>query len=260
MDALLEHACARQSAGRDDWAVEMQWRNLLFCHWPFRPRLLRPLAPAALEIDTFDGWAWIGIVPFHLTIRYRWMPLALSFPEVNVRTYVRRGDERGVWFLSLDAQSRLAAEVARWRHKLPYHPATIQMRALKSANPTVIHFESHRRSIFRRRSAVNAELKIDYSPRGEDFAAGQGSLEHWLVEHYQLFTADRRGRIARGRIDHAPWQLHSAEAEIATNSMLEPLGLALPDRAPLAHFSSAVNCIAWKLQWEQRISHRRRCC
>jgi uncharacterized protein YqjF (DUF2071 family) len=76
----------------------MRWRNLLFAHWPIEADELRPLIPPSLEIETFDGQAWIGIVPFHLTIRYRWMPLAVSFPEVNVRTYVRRGEQTGSGF------------------------------------------------------------------------------------------------------------------------------------------------------------------
>ena len=108
---------------RNDWSVAMCWRNLLLAHWPVRAHVLRPLIPAPLEIETFDGWAWIGIVPFHLTIRYRFMPFGLSFPEVNVRTYVRCGNESGVWFLSLDADSRLAVAVARHQYALPYHRA-----------------------------------------------------------------------------------------------------------------------------------------
>ncbi len=112
---------------RNDWSVAMCWRNLLLAHWPVRAHVLRPLIPAPLEIETFDGWAWIGIVPFHLTIRYRFMPFGLSFPEVNVRTYVRCGNESGVWFLSLDADSRLAVAVARHQYALPYHRGDIRM-------------------------------------------------------------------------------------------------------------------------------------
>jgi len=251
MDALMERHTAPILPSRDNFAVEMCWRNLLFCHWPIRAEALRRLIPPPLEIETFDGWAWIGIVPFHLTIRYRRIPLAISFPEVNVRTYVRHRDKSGVWFLSLHAESRLAVNVARWRYQLPYHLAKMSMHTRQSAEATAIHFESRRRSkrLGHGRAASKAALKIDYHPTGNQFTAEPGSLEHWLIERYQLFAADRHGNIASGRIHHPPWQLQTAEAEIAINSMLHPLGVTTPDTPPLLHFSRNVNCVAWKLRW-----------
>ena len=128
MDAQLTPAGNERALPSGPPTVYMSWQNLLFAHWPVKPEVLRPLIPVGLEIDTFDNWAWIGIVPFHLTIRYRGMPFALSFPEVNVRTYVKRGDQTGVWFLSLDAHSRLAVMAARNRYSLPYHFARMKMQ------------------------------------------------------------------------------------------------------------------------------------
>jgi uncharacterized protein YqjF (DUF2071 family) len=87
--------------------MAMEWHDLLFMHWPLPPATLRPLIPPALKLDTFDGWAWIGIVPFEMRgVRPRLAPSlpGLSrFCELNVRTYVTAGGKPGVWFFSLDA-------------------------------------------------------------------------------------------------------------------------------------------------------------
>src|SRR5262245_28486276 len=192
------------------WSVAMTWRDLLFAHWPIDARELRPLISEGLEIDTFEGQAWIGIVPFYLTIRYRWMPLALSFPEVNVRTYVRRGEQAGVWFLSLDAHSRLAVKVARRQYALPYHLARMRMRSEETAGGPRISLTSQRRF----ESRASASLDIAYRPIGEAFCPQPGTLEYWLTERYSLFAARPDGRVALGEIDHPPWQLQPAEADV----------------------------------------------
>jgi hypothetical protein len=247
MDTLLAQVTDRtRFPPRGRPVVEMTWRNLLFAHWAVRPEALRPLVPNGLEIDTFDSQAWIGIVPFHLTIRYRWMPFNMSFPEVNVRTYVRRGRQSGVLFLSLDAHSRLAVAVARKQYALPYHTAKINMRSDKTAAAQRIHFQSSRRSMW----PSDVTLDVKYSPQSECFRASSEMLENWLTERYCLFTANKHGRIGKAEIDHQPWQLQNAAATFATNTMLQPLGLKQPTEPPLLHFSRQVMCNAWSLRWE----------
>src|SRR5918992_4461493 len=109
------------------WALGMSWRDLLFMHWPVRADFLRPLVPPALKLDTFDGSAWVGVVPFRMTgVRPRFVPPVpgmSAFPELNVRTYVTPAatkEKPGVWFFSLDATNPLAVRAARWTYHLPY--------------------------------------------------------------------------------------------------------------------------------------------
>jgi uncharacterized protein YqjF (DUF2071 family) len=249
MQTLLEqHAVGLPNSSRDDWSVAMRWHDLLFAHWPIRPERLRSLIPAGLEIDTFDGWAWIGIVPFHMTgIRLRKMPelCSLAFPELNVRTYVRRrqrdGSEKsGVWFLSLDAASRFGVCVARNWYRLPYHLADIDF----DSDNDGYRFRNRRRA-----SPVNSgALELRYRPIGEACIAEIGTLEHWLVERHSLFAQCRSGRIACADIYHEPWQTQPAEAEIARNTMLAPLKISLPSDKPLLHFAKQVDAVAWTLQ------------
>ena len=106
------------------WVLAMQWHDLLFMHWPMAPAALRPLVPPPLELDTRDGTAWIGVVPFrmqgvhpHLMPNLPWIS---AFAELNVRTYVTIGGKPGVWFFSLDAANPLAVRAARLGFRLPY--------------------------------------------------------------------------------------------------------------------------------------------
>src|SRR5512145_2472407 len=112
--------------------MTMRWHDLLFLHWPLAPDVIRPMIPQGLELDTFEGSAWIGIVAFRTTgMRRRYFPrlAALGFGEINVRTYVWSPGRSGVWFFSVDAGSRLAVKAARLSYGLPYYDARISFRS-----------------------------------------------------------------------------------------------------------------------------------
>ena len=163
-----------------------------------------------------------------------------AFPELNVRTYVRVAGKPGVWFFSLDAQSPLAVAAARrWFH-LPYFRA--QMSLTRAPNGT-IHYRSKRTH----RNASAAELRVKYKPVGEVFQAAPGTIDHFLVERYCLYAARAR-RIYRGEIDHAPWPLQPAEAEIETNTMAFASGIILPGQQPLLHFAEYQDVKVWGLK------------
>src|SRR5262245_27389124 len=80
---------------REPWVMAQSWHDLLFAHWPVPAAVLRPLIPPSLGVDTFDGEAWIGVVPFRMSgVRPRYVPPLpdlSAFPELNVRTYVTDG-------------------------------------------------------------------------------------------------------------------------------------------------------------------------
>src|SRR5438093_1905363 len=105
------------------------WDDLLFAHWRLPAEAIRPFLPDGLELDTYDGDAWIGMTPFRVSgLRLRGLlplPRLSSFLELNVRTYVSARDRPGIWFFSLDASSTLAVEVSRRTYDLPYFRARI---------------------------------------------------------------------------------------------------------------------------------------
>jgi uncharacterized protein YqjF (DUF2071 family) len=224
------------------WVMRMRWVDLLFAHWPMAPEVLRPLIPADLEIDTFDGRAWLGIVPFRMEdVAPRGLPappIIGAFPELNVRTYVTHRDRPGVWFLSLDAASRLAVEGARrWFH-LPYVLADMTV----SEDDGVIEYRSVRRDD----RMPPARLVARYRATGPIERATAGSIEAWFTERWRLFALTPGGRIERTEIRHAPWPLQPASAEMdGTTALAAAHGLQLPNEAPHLRMSRRLDVVAW---------------
>jgi len=228
----------------------MIWHDLLFAHWPVDPSELREQLPPGLEIDTFDGQAWIGIVPFHMSgIRPRGLPSLpwlSAFPELNLRTYVVAEGKPGVWFLTLDATSRFTIGVARRFFHLPYRNARITCRPTPDG---WIDFRSRRCD----RHFPPAEFTAQYRPlpRRNGVSVAEFELEpltNWLTARFCLYSADDRGRLFRGEIDHAIWSLEPAEAIIEANTLARSLGIALPDCEPLLHFSRRIEAVAWTVE------------
>ena len=216
------------------WVQAQTWEALCFLHWPVDPEALRPLVPAPLQLETFAGSAWLGITPFRLSgLRLRGLPplpLASSFPELNVRTYVEHGGKAGIWFFSLDAGSRAAVESARRLYRLPYRHARM---AIERSGGWV-RFDSAR---------AGGVFSGRYRPAGERFTAEPGTLEHFLAERYCLYAHDRDG-LRRAEIHHPPWPLQPAEAELELNTMAP---VTLPDESPLAHFAERQDVVVWGL-------------
>jgi uncharacterized protein YqjF (DUF2071 family) len=223
--------------------MKQRWHDLLFAHWPVPVEQLRPLIPQALQIDTYEGHAWIGIVPFRMSgIRSRWLPALpwiSAFPELNVRTYVIANDKPGVWFFSLEAANPVAVAIARRWYYLPYFHARMSCRRQGNG----IAYESHRIH----RGAPPAAFVGHYCPVGKVFQAESGSLVYWLTERYCLYAVDARERVYRGEIDHPPWSLHVAEAEVGKETLTTPLGIQLPVSPPLLHFSRHQEVSVWPL-------------
>jgi uncharacterized protein YqjF (DUF2071 family) len=221
--------------------MAMDWSDLLFMHWPAPAEALRHLIPAGLDLDLFQGQAWIGVVPFRMSgVRPRFLPgfPGLSaFPELNVRTYVTRGGIPGVWFFSLDAANPVAVRGARRFFHLPYFDA--RMTASRPAEE--VRYHSRRTH----RGAAPAELQAVYSPTGPVYRATPGTLEDWLTARYCLYAADDEGGLFRTSIHHKPWRLQAAQAKVQINTMTQPLNISLPDVEPLLHFSEKTEVVAW---------------
>ena len=156
---------------RAPWVMTQSWHDLLFAHWRVDVAEMRRVVPAAFDLDLFDGEAWLGIVPFHMTnVGFRAMPPIpwnSAFPELNVRTYVRVADRPGVYFLSLDAVRWLAVAAARMLLNLPYYAADMRLE----------HDHAGLRYKSERRTNPRAQFEAAYEPLGTAFCATAGSIE-----------------------------------------------------------------------------------
>jgi uncharacterized protein len=228
---------------REPWIMTQTWHDLLFAHWPVDADRIASMLPASIELDTFGGAAWLGVVPFRMTNvaprAFPALPWLSAFPELNVRTYVRwRGERPGVLFMSLDAANPIAVWTARVLFHLPYYRARMRVERSQDA----IAYRSRRVG----RRDGDATLVATYGPVGPVYRAMPGSLEYFLTERYCLYTTDRRGRPLRVEIHHPPWRLQPAEAVFQANTMPQAAGLALPPGPPLLHFSRRQDAVAWR--------------
>lgn len=222
------------------WIMAQNWRDLLFAHWSVSAEALRKHIPKKLELELFDGQAWIGIVPFTMTgVRLRCtpsVPWLSEFPELNVRTYVSADGKPGVWFFSLDAANPIAVELARiWFH-LPYFHSRIK----STVGPEQVIYSSRRTDC----RGHGEQLEVIYSANGAPFKAQVGTLEYFLTERYCLYAEKADGTLLRGEIHHAPWNLQQASASFGTNTMTEKLGIEISG-PPVLHFSKLQEMIAW---------------
>lgn len=215
------------------WVMYQQWNDLLFAHWALPPEKLRPLVPRELELDLFEALAWVGVIPFWMSsVRFRGLPpipTAGTFPELNVRTYVRASrdpDKPGVYFFSLDAASVLAVLGARIGVGLPYFWADMAAEAVG---------EEIRYRSMRKQRPGPAELVARYRPTGPA-SQNKTDLERFVTERYCLYLV-RRGRVHRVQIHHLPWPLQPAEAEFQVNTMARVNGIELPLEQPILQFS-----------------------
>ena len=218
--------------------MRQRWSGLLFLHWPVESALITERLPQGLHVDTFDGMAWLGVVPFFMD---RVRPVGLPpvpwlswFMELNVRTYVHDAEGNpGVWFFSLDCNQPLAVEIARRAFHLPYQHAV--MRSARSGRR--ILYQSRRR-------AEDGNAVFEYEVPAKTAPAAEGSLEWFLVERYLLFSSDGNGGLFRGRVHHAPYQIARAGCSQWSAEPLRLNGFPVPVGPPTSMLTAATVDVA----------------
>jgi hypothetical protein len=201
---------------RPDQRVAMlqSWRDMLFLHRRVDQDALRKLLPKGLELDLWEGEAWIGLVPFRMEgirpAKLRAVPWLSAFPETNVRTYVTRNGQPGVWFFSLDAARWAACAFARTFYSLPYHHAMMQATRVGDE----LRYASRRARDFRAMVQIEAQVAGDPAP------AAPGTFEFWLVERYLLY-AERRGKLFNGRVFHEPYSIAPARVSLCEQTLTD---------------------------------------
>jgi uncharacterized protein len=222
--------------------MHQEWGKLLFMHWRIKENLLRPHVPASLEIDTYGDSAWIAIAPFTMWDIRAFPPFVPPVPgldsmhELNVRTYVHHNGVPGVWFLSLDANSKAAVLGARTLFHLPYYFADIELKGKYKLKYRL-----------KRRDEPSAAFKAEWSAGKALPQAQPGSREFFLTERYVLYTQFEH-ELFRARIHHEPWQLYEAELTTFASSMLEGKQIPHPKTQPILHHAEQVSVDIWPLE------------
>jgi len=228
------------------WLMRQRWNDLLFAHWPVPAASLAPLLPEGLEVDTFQGSAWLGVVPFWMDrIKIRGFPPipgSRTFPDLSLRTYVReeRTGTPGVYCLSLDANNLLTVMIRRAFFSLPTHWAEMRLEQRTTREFTIDS---------RRRFALQPVVfKAHYRGLGATWKLAEsrpGTIEHFLMERYCMFSSNRAGQPIRANLHHISYPLEEAEAEIEQNNLADALGICLPDHEPVLHYSRRLAVYVW---------------
>ncbi|RXI96264.1 DUF2071 domain-containing protein [Anaerobacillus alkaliphilus] len=232
-----------QEISQKTWIMQQTWKDLLFAHYPISPTILRPMIPSCFTLDTFEGTAWVSVVPFKMSkIRMRYLsklPLTPDFAELNVRTYVKFGNKPGVYFFSLDANSKIAVKAGNQFYHLPYYDADMSINQIEEW----VDFKSER---------IDPRVKSGlftgkYRPNGEVFTAKPDTIEHWLTERYVLYVTNGKN-VYEGNIHHNPWPLQPAYADIEVNSVAQSLGIPIEEPPAYLHYSNELKVVAWLLK------------
>jgi uncharacterized protein YqjF (DUF2071 family) len=210
-----------------------RWHNLLFAHWRVDPAAVADLLPAGLTLDTFDGSAWVGLIPFRITgLRPWWsppLPGLSSFNEINVRTYVHyRGRDPGVWFFSLDANSALAVNGARWLWKLNYYRARMKVERVGAT----MHYQANRRNRPEFAASITARIGglLGENEFGRPLPAGAalpGTLEHFLIERYILYSQMGASSLRKASVHHFPYRLRQVDLLSCDQTLTAAAGIPL---------------------------------
>jgi hypothetical protein len=226
---------------RAPWIGFQSWQQELFAHWPVDAEAVRSALPPGLELDTFDGQAWVGATPFIIRRSHVRglppLPPIAEYLELNLRTYVRRGGMAGVWFFSLEASSRTAVLGGRALYRLPYFVARMRMSEAGSGKGG-IEFES-------RRPDGRAAFLARYAPAGPPTLATPGSLDHFLFERYMLYAGLHRGGLLRAHVHHPPWRLQPAEAEVDAEGLLRAADVVADLQPALLHYIERQDTLIW---------------
>jgi uncharacterized protein YqjF (DUF2071 family) len=241
------------------WRWRQEWRDVLFVHWRVTAESLGPHLPPGLALDLWEGEAYVSAVAFRLEVRMRGLPAfwpVSNLLELNLRTYVRCGNEPGIFFLSMHADNRLAMAIARCLTPLPYAAARFSIApenrrvgpaALRPRRPTdCFGGPALASSLVPPYKCFRADTRsvelfcADFQPHGVSRESAANSLDAWLLERYRAFVRDRRGRLYRMAVEHPPWQWQDASLICSAPQLGESWGIDLEESYALSHYSDGL--------------------
>ena len=223
--------------------MTQQWQELLFAHWAYEPEVVQRLLPSGVELDTFEGKAYVGLVPFNMrNLRLRGLPpipTTSNFADVNVRTYVTSRGRSAVWFFSLDTQKLLPTLVARSAFKLPYCYGTTSVTLTGVGEGAILSSNVIRKWPNRSSSALAVRVGAPVQP---------GPLDNFLTSRWGLVSSSRGDRLWYGAVEHEAWPLHHAELLHLDDNLITAAGLPRPVGEPHLLFSPGVHTTIHSLE------------
>jgi hypothetical protein len=228
------------------WRMTQRWNDLLFAHWPVPATSIAPLLPAGLQVDTYQGSAWVSIIPFWIDrVKFRngtRLPTAEGIPALNLRTLVQGEKTKtpGFYAFSLDDCNLMTVMLGRGLLHLPYHWAKM---SFEQKTEREFAFSSRRR--FARQPVLFQARYRGLGPSRKLTEAHAGSFESFLLERNCLFSSNHRGELLRSNLHHISWPLEEAEAQIERNDLANAAGISLPRQEPVLHYMRRLAVYIW---------------
>lgn len=221
------------------WIIYQEWNDALFMHWKVDQKFLREMVPTKLELETFEDQYWVSIVVFRLEkARPRFLPhipVISNFHEINVRTYVRMGDKRGVYFLDIEAENWISCKLANAFSGLNYRKSTIERE--KNKNQIILSNSNSKR---------NFSMKLDYKIAEQMVL--KPSIVKSLTELYSVYV-ENNGKYKRFQVHHKEWDIYGIRNEkIELDYQLGSLELNSKNLV-IAHYSPGVQVVAWNREY-----------
>jgi uncharacterized protein len=228
----------REPEHRVRWPVMRQaWRDVAFVHWPYPVDEVAAQLPGGFAVDTYDDTAWVALSAFQVAACGigPQAPLRLwAFPETNLRTYVVGPDGTdGIWFLTIEAQTRAVTVGARLGFGAPYHHAT--MRVERDGDE--VRYTSRRHDTAEG-PETGYDLRIRIGNQVDD--TDRTGLVDWCTGRWRAWTT-HVGLQLRSAVHHQPWPLRHADVLDIEQTLTAGVGLSPPTGAPLVHYSAGVD-------------------
>jgi uncharacterized protein len=241
------------------WIMTQRWNDILFAHWRVPAAVVAPFLPDGLQPDTFQGSAWIGVVPLWLDrFNFRGIPSipgAGSFPELYLRTYVhdQQTNSPGILNLAVDIGNFLATAAARLVLRVPCNWAEMRLN-----QRTEREFSFYSRRLFVSHPVIFNARYRGLGPTRRLAEIRSGTLEYFFTERYCMFTRNHAGQAVRSSIHAVASPMEDAEAEIERNDLPGALGIQVSDQEPVLHYSRRLAVYIWPAELVQPARRRAR--
>lgn len=179
-----------------------RWSNLILITYAVPPELLHPYLPDGIELDTRDGRSFASLVAFDFedtrVLGVPW-PGFRTFAEMNLRFYVRRGDQRGVVFVREIVPQWLVATIANVVYNEPYVAAPLRSAWRRTGDTLTVEHQLRWNKRIHRVSATGSAATL---------RPPQDSAEHFFKEHEWGFGRTRAGKTISYRVEHPHWDVY----------------------------------------------------
>ena len=192
--------------------LSAEWSNLILCNYPVEDAILEPYLPIGCKLDYFEDRAFVSLVAFQFlntnVFGFKWLGLTHFF-EVNLRFYIRLGNQRGVCFIREYVPSRIIVGVARMIYNEPYKYAPI--------SGTINKTHEQINALYRLTSGDKSML-LDITAKNSPYLPLPNSMEHFFKEHELGVGRSRTGETLTYKVSHPHWEVYpivSTKVEMA---------------------------------------------